>query len=97
MTKDYTLRIQPKDAYDEASVTAYLKREMQIKPTAVRILKRSIDARQRTVYVNLTVRVYVNERPESQTYQSPSIPMLPGTRKPLSWEQAPADCLPPSD
>ena len=37
MTKDYTLRILPKDAYDEASVTAYLKREMQIKPMKVLI------------------------------------------------------------
>ncbi|MBQ5656772.1 MAG: FAD-dependent monooxygenase, partial [Bacteroidaceae bacterium] len=81
MTKDYTLRILPKDAYDEASVTAYLKREMQIKPTAVRILKRSIDARQRTVYVNLTVRVYVNERPESQTYQSTFYPDVTGHKE----------------
>lgn len=81
MTKDYTLRILPKDAYDEASVTAYLKREMQIKPTAVRILKRSIDARQRTVYVNLTVRVYVNERPESQTYQSTFYPDVAGHKE----------------
>ena len=81
MTKDYTLRILPKDAYDEAAVTAYLKREMQIKPTAVRILKRSIDARQRTVYVNLTVRVYVNERPESQTYQSTFYPDVTGHKE----------------
>ena len=81
MTKDYTLRILPKDAYDEAAVTAYLKREMQIKPTALRILKRSIDARQRTVYVNLTVRVYVNERPESQTYQSTFYPDVAGHKE----------------
>ena len=35
---------------------------------AVRVLKRSIDARQRTIYINLTVRVYVNELPEDDEY-----------------------------
>ncbi|MBR0050096.1 MAG: FAD-binding protein [Prevotella sp.] len=35
---------------------------------AVRILRRSIDARQRTVYVNLTVRVFVNEEPADEGY-----------------------------
>ena len=34
----------------------------------MRILKRSIDARQRTIFVNLTVRVYVNEMPEKLEY-----------------------------
>ena len=34
----------------------------------VRVLKRSIDARQRTIYVNLKVRVYINEMPEDEAY-----------------------------
>ena len=36
--------------------------------TAVRILKRSIDARQRTIFVNLKVRVYINEQPADDEY-----------------------------
>ena len=36
---------------------------------AVRILKRSIDARQRTIFVNLKVRAYVNELPEDDVYE----------------------------
>lgn len=35
---------------------------------ALRILKRSIDARQRTIYVNLTVRAYINEEPDDEGY-----------------------------
>lgn len=83
MTQDHTLRLLPKDAYNEASVTTYLKREMGLKPTAVRILKRSIDARQRTVYVNLTVRAYVNEKPEAQTYKPTFYPDVSGHREAL--------------
>lgn len=83
MIQDYTLRLLPKDAFDEASVTAYLKREMQLKPTAIRILKRSIDARQRTVFVNLTVRVYKNERPEPQTYKTTFYPDVTGHKEAL--------------
>ena len=37
--------------------------------TATRILKRSIDARQRTIFVNLTVRAYLNELPKEKEYQ----------------------------
>ena len=36
--------------------------------THVRVLRRSIDARQRTIYVNLTIRVYVNEMPADDIY-----------------------------
>lgn len=61
--QDLSLRILPREAYDEDSIKAYLKREKGLNVSAVRVLKRSIDARQRVVYVNLTVRCY--ERGES--------------------------------
>lgn len=83
MKQDFTLRILPKDAFDEKSVTEYLKKEMHIKPTAVRILKRSIDARQRTVYVNLTVRAYIGEPMEPQIYKSTLYPDVSGHRTAL--------------
>lgn len=35
---------------------------------AVRVLKRSIDARQRKIFINLTVRLYINEMPEDDAY-----------------------------
>mgnify|MGYP000202320433 FL=1 len=37
--------------------------------TATRILKRSIDARQRTIFVNLKVRAYINEMPKEDEYE----------------------------
>ena len=35
----------------------------------MRVLKRSIDARHRTIYVNLTVRIYLNEMPTDDAFQ----------------------------
>ena len=71
MTYEYQLRILPETAADEQRLKAYLSQEKGLDErniTALRILKRSVDARQRTVYVNLTVRVYVNELPKDDGY-----------------------------
>lgn len=73
MTQEYQLRILPQDAYNEQSVKRYVAREYGMDErtiTHVRTLKRSIDARQRTVYVNLTVRVYINEQPEDDLFEA---------------------------
>lgn len=40
----------------------------------LRILRKSIDARQRTIFVNLKVRVYINEMPEDDAYQHTDYP-----------------------
>ena len=67
MIKELQLRISPKDAYNEQSIRRYVAREQgwdERTITCVRTLKRSIDARQREIFVNLTVRVYINEQPE---------------------------------
>jgi uncharacterized FAD-dependent dehydrogenase len=40
----------------------------------VRILRRSIDARQRTIFVNLKVRVFINEQPTDDEYQHTEYP-----------------------
>jgi uncharacterized FAD-dependent dehydrogenase len=44
----------------------------------VRILKRSIDARQRQIYVNLKVRAYINEQPHDDEYQRTVYPNVEG-------------------
>lgn len=36
---------------------------------SVRVLKKSIDARQRTIFVNLKIRVYINEVPQDDEYE----------------------------
>ena len=63
MNYELNLRILPQQAYNEQSIIAYLRQEKGINAQAVRVVKRSIDARQRTIYVNLTVRAYVGEEP----------------------------------
>lgn len=76
MTHELTLRLLPRDAYNEQSILAYLQREQGLRATAVRVLKRSIDARQRTVLVNLTVRAYENEQPEEKRYTPTYYPVV---------------------
>lgn len=72
MTLEIQLRVTPEIAANEQQLKAYLSREKGLNLrdiTATRILKRSIDARQRTVFVNLKVRVYINERPTDDEYE----------------------------
>ena len=64
MIRETNLRILPQEAYNEQSIMAYLQQNEGIEAQAIRVLKRSIDARQRTIYVNLTVRIYIDEEPE---------------------------------
>lgn len=63
MVHELSLRILPQQAYNEQSIIAYLRQEKGINAQAVRVVKRSIDARQRMIFVNLTVRAYINEEP----------------------------------
>ena len=71
MIQEYQLRVSPQVAANEQSLRHYIAEEYgtdERSLTAVRILKRSIDARQRTIFVNLKVRAYVNEMPEDDEY-----------------------------
>ena len=68
MIREANLRILPQEAYNEQSIKAYLQQNEGIKAQAIRVLKRSIDARQRTIYVNLTVRIYIDEEPDELLY-----------------------------
>ena len=66
MIHEYDIRVLPKVASAENFIKEFLAREkgLALKDiTAVQVLRRSIDARQRTVFVNLKVRVFVREQP----------------------------------
>lgn len=72
MIQEYQLRVLPETAANEQRLKEYLVREKGLNErdiTATRILKRSIDARQRTVFVNLSVRAYLNEMPKEEEYR----------------------------
>ena len=71
MIEEYQLRVLPETAANEQALRRYIAREKgkdERTLTAIRVLKRSIDARQRTIFVNLKVRVYVNEQPEDDEF-----------------------------
>jgi len=71
MIKELQLRLLPEQAANEDSLKQVVSREIGealSAITAVRVLKRSVDARQRTIYINLKVRVFLNELPEEKEY-----------------------------
>ena len=71
MTNEYQVRVQPQVAANEQTLRSWLADEYGFDVrtiTAVRILRRSIDARQRTIFVNLKVRVFINEQPANDEY-----------------------------
>lgn len=81
MIHEYQLRILPEQAASEQSLKQYIGREKGLDVrtiNAIRILKRSIDARQRTIYVNLTIRVFVNETPSEEEFERTDYPNIEG-------------------
>ena len=61
----------PEVAADTALLRQYVADEKGLAISAlkgIRVLKRSIDARQRTIFVNLKVRLYINEQPTDDEY-----------------------------
>lgn len=71
MIQEYQIRVQPVVASSEQNIRQFVADDKGIDArtiNAVRVLKRSIDARQRIIYINLTVRVYINEMPDDDEY-----------------------------
>ena len=76
-----SLRVYPSVAAQDAELRKYIARELGVNPksvTAVKVRKRSIDARQRTIYVNLTVDAYVNEEPPTLDFAPIEYPNVEG-------------------
>ena len=81
MIHEYQLRILPEQAASEQSLKQCISREKGLDVrtiNAIRILKRSIDARQRTIYINLTIRVFVNETPSEDEFERTDYPNVEG-------------------
>ena len=71
MIQEFQIRVLPVVASSDQNIISYIADEKGIDArtiNAVRVLKRSIDARQRTIFINLTVRVYINEIPQDAEY-----------------------------
>lgn len=73
MIHELQLRILPEEAANEQSLKQVVARETGTglsRIQAVRILKRSVDARQRTIFINLKIRAFVDEVPDEAEYPS---------------------------
>ncbi len=67
------LALTPRDAADAERTKMRAAQELSIDSrtiTALRIDKKSIDARQRNTVVRMSVRVYVNEEPAGPDYEA---------------------------
>ena len=84
MIEEYQLRVLPETASSEQNIISYIAKDKGIDArtlTHVRVLRRSIDARQRTIYVNLSVRAYINEMPQDDEYVHTDYPNVEGRQR----------------
>lgn len=81
MIEEYQIRVLPEVAYSEQNIISWIAKDKGFDARTinhVRVLRRSIDARQRTVYVNLKVRAYINEMPQEDEYIHTEYPYVGG-------------------
>ena len=71
MIQEYQIRVLPEQAANEQNIKLFISKDKGLDARtikAIRVLKRSIDARQRTIFVNLKVRLYINELPLDEEF-----------------------------
>ncbi len=74
MIKNLQLRVIPETAAKNELLKEYIGKTTDIRPEEIahiEILKRSIDARQKQVKINLKVDIYINEEFKSESVQQP--------------------------
>ncbi|SFF91296.1 hypothetical protein SAMN05216383_10256 [Prevotella sp. KH2C16] len=79
MIQEYQLRLLPEQAFSEEVIARFIADDKGLDVRTinhVRVLKRSVDARQRTIYENLKVRVYINEFPQDEPYEKTEYPFV---------------------
>ncbi|MCM1336259.1 MAG: FAD-dependent monooxygenase [Candidatus Amulumruptor caecigallinarius] len=77
MKQQLTLRVTPRDAASTLSLTAAASSSLGIDANRIkelRVVRRSIDARQRRVMVNITADLYIDELPEPLKRAEVSLP-----------------------
>lgn len=80
MTEQLQLRVDPATAASELRLTALASTRLNIDANrikGIRIIKRSIDARQRNVMINLTLLAYVDEDPSATLFAPELYDRLP--------------------
>ncbi len=83
MKREIVLRLSPKEAADDKVIKSLVAKKMKVAPekvTSVRVVKRSIDARQKIVLVQLHIEAYANALPpkeESVSFDYPDVSNQP--------------------
>ncbi len=93
MIKEVNLRVLPVDAANEQAIRNVVSRETgesEDRIRAVRILRKSIDARQRTVFINLKVRVFIDEEPTDELFDLVTYPDVSGAQQAVVVGAGPA-------
>ena len=81
MIKEIQLRVMPFEAANEQKLRRIVSRETSVgeeRISAVRILRRSIDARRRAVAFNLRLRVFIDEEPTDELFEPITYPDVSG-------------------
>ena len=81
MQKEVVLRIDPRTASDTSLLKKQASAEAGVDVSeiqAMQVIKKSIDARQRQIYFNMTIRLYVNEPAPVLEYQQTDYPDVSG-------------------
>ncbi len=81
MIKKISFTISPSTAADSVQLKARTANELGISPSqlqALRIVHRSIDARQRDIKINLTIDAYIDEEPPATEFQKTEYPDVSG-------------------
>ena len=77
MIKKISLTVSPSTAADSLRLKTHAADELGISPSqlqAIRIVHRSIDARQRDIKINLTINAYIGEDPPATEFQKTDYP-----------------------
>ena len=81
MIKKISFTVSPSTAADSVQLKARTANELGISPSqlqALRIVHRSIDARQRDIKINLTIDAYIDEEPPAVDFQKTEYPDATG-------------------
>ena len=93
MPRELQIQVPPEVAAQEFLLTAHVAKLMQVKPDEIRhvaVIKRSIDARQKAIKINLKVQVYWNEAYTEPKMQLPDYKDVSNSREVIIVGAGPA-------
>lgn len=81
MIQEFDIRVAPYIAANEQGIKAFIVKEKSLNPDEIKglqVIRRSVDARQRNIIVNLRVRLFINEEPETELFEPVFYPDVSG-------------------